>query len=33
LIWVAEVSSGKLRTWRLVEDTPANRTRYALDSD
>jgi len=31
LIWVAEVGGSKVSTWRLVEDTPANRSSYGLD--
>src|SRR5438270_14038529 len=31
LIWVAEVTAGKVRAWRLVEDSPANRRDYELD--
>ena len=31
LIWVAEVLDGKLQSWTLREDTPANRRDYGLD--
>ena len=31
LIWLAETTSGLVRSWTLMEDTPANRRRYALD--
>ncbi len=30
LIWVAETDAGRVRVWRLVEDTPSNRSRYSL---
>jgi hypothetical protein len=32
LIWVAEVSQGQLRSWRLIEDTPEHRSEYGLES-
>ena len=31
LIWLAETASALVRSWTLVEDTPANRQRYGLD--
>ncbi len=31
LIWLAEVSDGKLRSWTLVEDSTAHRHTYGLD--
>ena len=30
LIWLAETSSGQVRVWSLVEDTPDNRLRLSL---
>ena len=31
LIWVADVAGGLVRTWRLVEDSAANRASLGLD--
>jgi hypothetical protein len=31
LIWLAEVRHGKVERWRLIDDSPAHRKRYALD--
>ena len=31
LIWIAEIESGKVRLWRLVEDTPKNRAELGLE--
>jgi hypothetical protein len=31
LIWIADVVEGELRSWTLVEDSPANRSRLGLD--
>jgi hypothetical protein len=33
LIWLAEVENGALRSWRLIEDTPANRARFHLAAE
>jgi hypothetical protein len=33
LIWLAAVQDGALRSWRLIEDTPANRHQFGLDDD
>jgi hypothetical protein len=33
LIWLAAVRDGALRSWRLIEDTPANRRQFGLDDD
>jgi hypothetical protein len=32
LIWLAEVSDGALRMWRLVQDTPERRHEAGLDT-
>jgi hypothetical protein len=31
LIWVAEVESGKVRRWRLIQDTSKNRADMGID--
>lgn len=31
LIWLAEVTSGKLRKWTLIEDNADNRRKYGLE--
>lgn len=31
LIWLSEVSGGKVRRWILIEDTPENRGSWGLD--
>jgi hypothetical protein len=33
LIWLAEVENGALRSWHLIEDTPANRARFHLAAE
>ena len=30
LIWLAEISSGQVRVWSLLQDTPDNRLRLSL---
>jgi DNA-binding MarR family transcriptional regulator len=30
LIWLAEIEDGRLRSWSLIDDTPANRERFNL---
>ncbi len=30
LIWLAETNSGRVRVWKLVEDTERNRVRFGL---
>jgi ketosteroid isomerase-like protein len=32
VLWVAEVTDGRLATWQIVEDTPEARERLALDA-
>ena len=30
LIWLAKISSGQVRVWSLLQDTPGNRRRVSL---
>ena len=32
VIWTADVTDGRLTAWRIVDDTPANRTRLGFTS-
>ena len=31
LIWIADTANGAVTAWRLIEDNPTNRNRWALD--
>jgi hypothetical protein len=33
LIWLAELVTGAIRSWRLIEDTPENRQRFGLEAE
>jgi hypothetical protein len=33
LIWIAEIEDGKVRVWRLQEDSPQNRRVTGLDQE
>jgi hypothetical protein len=32
LIWIADTKDGSVTRWKLVEDTPQNRTVWGLDT-